>query len=125
MKSLFLLLLLLPAVSFSQGIVGKWEGNYESPHTLEFTADGTMILIYTAAPDAPFVKDMKQTYILSAKGNKTYFTWTPYFKGEKLNSEKTEYKLDGDTLLVFKNIKERNAEGKMAKPVLVYKRIKE
>lgn len=128
MKKLFLLLLLLPAVSISQGLVGKWEDKDDSNLITEFRSDGTWDFTDAKNPFSWLPLNAIAKYSLTLEEGVHYLTFDfQYF--EHSERTKCKYILEGDKLIIFKKrIDSENitTSGEVYKTVeIVYTRIKE
>lgn len=99
----FLFLLLLPAISFSQGIVGKWQSK-ETPNLItEFKADGTWDFIDTNKPFSWQPYNSATKYSLTVEEGISYITFEFQYY-EHLESTKCKYILEADRLVIFKKV---------------------
>ncbi|WP_294820545.1 hypothetical protein [uncultured Flavobacterium sp.] len=101
MKKLVLLLLLFPAFAFAQNLTGKWASEEDKTQLVEFKADGTMMFIDPAEPDAMEGVEIKYRQI--EENGKKYLICDLSFQGEPMDSQKNVYTLEGDKLTIIDN----------------------
>ncbi|AWH83743.1 hypothetical protein HYN59_00810 [Flavobacterium album] len=101
MKKALLLLLLFPAFTFAQSLTGKWASKEDKARMVQFNADGTMMFIDPETPED--LEGVVIKYILTTEAGVKYMTCEIFMAGEKMDSQKNVYKLEGDTLTIIEN----------------------
>ena len=119
MKKFLLLLLLFPALSFSQTLTGKWASKEDQKQIAEFKADGTMAFFGVEMPESMAGAVIKYSQVV--EDGKKYIICDVYVAGEKMDTQKNVYKVEGDTLTIFSDPDEI-ANGK--EPEDVFYRVK-
>ncbi len=102
MKNLFLLLLILPTIAFSQELVGKWAKIENLNHITEFRADGNW-KSYDLEKQRSLPEKAIAKYFLYIDQETTYLTFALDYEGhaERINCK---YILNGDKLTIFEEV---------------------
>jgi len=100
MKKLLLLLLLLPLGALAQNITGKWQDKNLDHVSLEFKADGTLIMADTHDAEGKKAKNIKMTYRTVKEGGKDKIEVEVFFNGKSMQKGKLEYSIKGNTLFI-------------------------
>jgi len=126
MRSLLLFLLLLPAVCFSQGLIGKWADEKRPEQVIEFKADGMMDILYSGKPRQGATVYVK--YSIISEGGETFLLRDICRNEKVLRHSKDKFVLEGDTLTIHENISiVDTATGKESFKIkeIIYTRVKE
>tara|TARA_B100001105_G_C22044263_1_gene295401 strand:- start:68 stop:454 length:387 start_codon:yes stop_codon:yes gene_type:complete len=102
-RSLFLLLLLLPAASFLQEIVGKWAKNDFPDQVIEFRKDGIVKSVKAVEPKT--TKSQSSIRYTTINENEICYIIFEYnLEGHAPDKVKNKYIMNGDKLIIFDKI---------------------
>lgn len=104
MKKLVVTLLLLPTLSFSQEIIGKWAKNTKSGTALEFKADGTFNMFRVDNPEQTLLRNFTATYTVFTTNNEDYIEQNFYIKDKLVKQDKLKYKLENGILYLPRTV---------------------